>query len=179
MTNKIFISTSIDGFISDSSDSTEFLSCIENPENEDSGAFDFFESVDCLLMGRKTYEKVIGFGGEWPFPMPVFVMSSQLKDLENSEGDNVQIISGDVEDVLSDLRLMGYVNIFIDGVSIIKQFLDKDLIDEMVISTVPILLGGGSQLFGSLEQPLEFDLIDSKVYLNQLVCSHYLRKRDS
>jgi dihydrofolate reductase len=178
LTNTIYIATSIDGYIADKFDSTEFLSCIENPQNEDLGTSDFFDSVDCLLMGRNTYETVIGFGGDWPYPMPVFVMSSHLQNLNDCVGDNVQIINGEVEDVLSDLRAMGYVNIYVDGGSIIKQFLAKDLIDEMIITTVPILLGGGTPLFGAVDEPLKFDLIDSKIYLNQLVSSHYRRKRD-
>ncbi len=177
MSNIIYIATSIDGYIADKGDSTEFLECVHNPQNEDLGAVDFFDSVDCLLMGRNTYQTVLGFGGDWPYPMPVFVMSSSLKDVDEALQDNVEIVSGEVEDVLFDLRAMGYVNIYIDGGSIIKQFLSKDLIDEMIITTIPILLGGGTSLFGLLDEFLEFDLIDSKVYLNQLVSTHYKRKR--
>jgi dihydrofolate reductase len=175
--NTIYIATSIDGYIADKNDSTEFLECVSNPQNEDLGTFDFFDSVDCLLMGRNTYQTVLGFGGDWPYPMPVFVMSSSLKDVDEALKDNVQIVSGEVDDVLSDLRTMGYVNIYVDGGSIIKQFIFKDLIDEMIITTIPILLGGGTSLFGLLDESLEFDLIDSKVYLNQLVSTHYKRKR--
>lgn len=176
MRNVVFIATSIDGYIADKEGSTSFLDCVPNPKNEDMGVIDFFESMDCLLMGRNTYETVLSFECDWPYTMPVFVMSSSLEKKGSCVDKNVTIVSGKIEDVLSDLKSQGYVNIYIDGGSIIKQALSKDLIDEMIITTVPIILGDGIMLFGKLESSLRFDLIDSKVYLNQLVCNHYKRK---
>lgn len=72
----------------------------------------------------------------------------------------------------------GYKNLYIDGGNTIQRFLTADMIDEMIITEVPVLLGGGDRLFGPLKQQLMFDLIETETLLDHLVKKHYRRKRD-
>lgn len=78
MRNIVFIGTSLDGYIADKDGGLEFLQSVPNPENDQLGFPEIMDSIDALLMGRKTYETVLGFGGDWPYFKPVFVLSSTL-----------------------------------------------------------------------------------------------------
>ncbi|RME04044.1 MAG: dihydrofolate reductase, partial [Bacteroidetes bacterium] len=86
---------------------------------------------------------------------------------------------GKVREVLDELEQRGYHRFYIDGGKTIQSFLKEDLIEEMSITVFPVLLGGGIPLFGELENRLEFDLVSSQVYLDQLVQLHYRRKRST
>ena len=88
-----------------------------------------------------------------------------------------ELISGTLADVLATLHGRGTHELYIDGGSTIQSFLKEDLIDEMIITVLPILLGGGSPLFGDLPEPLEFEHAKTDVMLNAMVQSHYRRKR--
>ncbi len=79
--NSVFIATSLVGYIFDRNGTLDWLNLIPNPENEDMGYLDFTEKIDALIMGRKTFETVIGFGIPWPYHKPVFVLSIQLKEI--------------------------------------------------------------------------------------------------
>ena len=96
---------------------------------------------------------------------------------EIGDEGKVELISGSLSDVLAALHGKGYDQLYIDGGATVQSFLDEDLIDEMIITLVPILLGGGSPLFGKLRQPMDFDLVNTEVLLNAMVKNHYRRKR--
>jgi dihydrofolate reductase len=175
--NKVFIATSLDGFIADKNGGIDWLHSIPNPDNNDMGYVEFTNGVDALLMGRTTFETVIGFDVPWPYNKPVFVLSNKLKEIPKSLKDKAFLVNGSLTDVLAGIHRKGYERLYIDGGTTIRSFLTEDLIDEMVLTTIPILLGGGSSLFGELPKELNFELIGTKTFLNQISQRHYKRKK--
>ncbi len=175
--NSVFIATSLDGYIADKNSSIAWLQSIPNPENTDMGYVRFMKGIDALLMGRKTFETVCGFEVEWPYTKPVFVWSRSLNKIPQSHKGKAYLVKGELTEILNRIHQQGYGRLYIDGGTVIQSFLKEDRIDEMQITTVPIVLGGGIPLFSELTQALQFELIGSEVFLNELVQSHYRRKR--
>lgn len=173
--NKVFIATSIDGYIADKNGEIDWLHSIPNPENIDMGYSRFTEQIDALVMGRTTFETVCGFDIDWPYQKPVFVLSNTLNEIPEKFKNKAHLVKGALTDILKRIHLSGYYRLYIDGGATIQSFLKKDLIDEMVITIIPILLGGGSPLFSELPKELEFELIKSEVYLNRIVQNHFER----
>lgn len=177
--NIVFIATSLDGFIADKNGGLDWLEAIPNPAQEDMGYTELMTEVDAIVMGRKTFETVLGFGGNWPYHKPVFVLSHSLKEIPKELNGKVQLLSGDIPEVLKNIHAQGYLKLYIDGGTTIQNFLKEDLIDEMRLTTIPILLGGGFSLFGALLQSMQFELISAKVFLSQIVQCHYKRNNVS
>jgi dihydrofolate reductase len=177
MSNVVFIATSLDGYISDREDGLDWLHSIPNPDNLDFGFGAFMNRIDAIVMGRKTFEKVCSFGGVWPYPKPVFVLSNSLSSLPEEYEGKAKLISGPLDHVLATLHAWGHKELYIDGGSTIRGFLNHDLIDEMIITILPILLGGGAPLFGDLPESLGFEHVKTEVLLNAMVQNHYRRKR--
>ncbi|KXX71775.1 dihydrofolate reductase family protein [Flammeovirga sp. SJP92] len=177
MNNKVYIATSIDGFIADKNEGLDWLQTVPNPKNDDMGFADFMKSIDALIMGRKTYEMVKSFGGEWPYSKPVFVLSNSIQEVPDHLSEKVSIINGPLNEVLEKLYAQNYLDLYIDGGSVIQSFLKQDLIDDLIISTIPVILGGGSPLFGETDKLLEFEFVSSKLLLGQIVQTHYSRKK--
>ena len=177
ISNLVYIATSLDGYISDKNDGLDWLQSIPNPGKLDFGWADFLDRIDATVMGRKTFEKVCGFDCDWPYSKPVFVLSNSLSSLPHGYNGKVELISGSISDVLAVIHRKGYEQLYIDGGATVRSFLEEDLIDEMIITVFPILLGGGSPLFGNLRQPMDFDLVNTEVLLNAMIRNHYRRQR--
>lgn len=175
--NSVFIATSLDGFIADKNGGVDWLHSIPNPDNNDMGYVEFNNGIDALVMGRTTFETVIGFDVPWPYNKPVFVLSNKLKEIPESHKDKAFLVNGTLTEILEQIHGKGYGRLYIDGGTTIRNFLKEDLIDEMVLTTIPILLGGGSSLFGDLPNELNFELIGTKTFLNQITQRHYKRKK--
>jgi len=127
-------------------------------------------------MGRKSLETVLGMD-PWPYPKPVFVLSNTLSALPAKIMGKAEIVNGGLKDILRYLHDRGFKNLYIDGGQTIQSFLREDLIDEMIITRVPILLGSGVPLFGKNDLELQFEHLSTEVLNNMLVRSRYLRKR--
>ncbi len=177
MSNLVFIATSLDGYISDRDDGLDWLQSIPNPDDLDFGWGEFMDRIDAIVMGRKTFEKVCGFDCDWPYSKPVFVLSNSLSSLPHEYTGKAELVSGSLSDVLAVLHGKGYNQLYIDGGVTIQSFLKEDLIDEMIITVLPILLGGGTPLFGELAEPVEFEHVKTEVILNAMVQNHYRRRR--
>ncbi|WP_163930149.1 dihydrofolate reductase family protein [Paraferrimonas sp. SM1919] len=175
MANKVFIATSLDGYIADKSGGVDWLHEIPNPDNDDMGYHDFIDSIDALVMGRNTMEILLSFGIDWPYPKPVFVLSNTLKQAPAGLEDKIFMVSGDLKRLVQDLADKGYNDLYIDGGVTIQNFLKEDLIDEMTITTIPVLLGGGKRLFGELAEPLKFKNVNNQRYLDAIVSSKFVR----
>jgi len=175
--NIVFIAQSIDGYIADKNDGIEWLETIPNPEQKDLGYLPLMERIDAIIMGRTTYELVCSFDMAWPYTKPVFVLSNTLKSIPDELIGKVEIVNGQISSVLRNVNNKGYTQLYIDGGATIHSFMEKDLIDELIITTIPVVLGGGIPLFRELSNPLEFKLIRSELYLNEIVQNHYKRKR--
>jgi len=176
MSNIVYIGVSLDGYIADKKGGLEWLEIIPNPDNDDLGWSDFMERIDALVMGRNTFEAVLGFGVQWPYEKKVFVLSNTLKSLPDGYEDKAEIINGTPKEITKKLKDKGYNNLYVDGGKTIQSFLQADMIDEMIITRLPILLGGGSPLFGNLSEHKIFEHVSTKVMLNAMVSTHYKRK---
>jgi dihydrofolate reductase len=174
--NNVFIGTSLDGYIADSQGGLDWLDIIPNPEKIDMGYYAFTAQIDALVMGRKSFETVCSFDIDWPYEKPVFVLSNTLNELPASFQDKAFLVKGPLTEALRHIHQEGYRRLYIDGGVTIQNFLQEDLIDEMIITTIPVLLGGGVPLFGSLPKIQQFELVESKVYLKDIVQRHYRRK---
>lgn len=173
--NRVFIAISLDGYIADDKGKVDFLYLFPDPVDDDMGYAAFMEGVDALLMGRKTFETVIGFGVEWPYKVPVYVWTSDIADVPPELEGKVMLVSGTVEQVVDYIHDRGHLSLYIDGGQVIQSLLEKDLIEEMIITIAPVLLGAGRKLFGDLSRQLSFRCVSSKVYPNGLVQSRFVR----
>ncbi|MDM9631465.1 dihydrofolate reductase family protein [Robiginitalea aurantiaca] len=175
--NSVFIASSLDGYIADKKGGIDWLHTIPNPNQEDMGYTDFINRIDALVMGRQTFETVCGFNVVWPYSIPVFVLSNSLKEIPEDLKEKVFLTQGSPGEILAQIHQMGFFRLYIDGGVTIRNFLKADLIDEMILTTIPILLGGGSPLFSELPKALQFELAGTKTFLDQVTQNHYLRKR--
>lgn len=175
----VFIARSLDGYIAGKNGELDWLEMVPNPDGDDMGYGALIERIDAIVMGRTTYETVLGFGGEWPYPKPVFVLSRSLQSIPEQLEGKVQLLAGSPTELIATLHACGHYRLYIDGGTTIQQFLAADLIDELIVTTLPILLGGGFLLFSKLEKPLAWEHVGTEVFLGQLVQSHYRRKHDS
>ena len=173
MPNRAYIATSLDGYIARTNGDISWLDEIPNPENSDFGYSEFIINIDAIIMGRHTFEKVLEFD-DWPYEQLVFVLSNSLKKVPEYLIDRVEIVSGDLKTILEDLEKRELKNLYVDGGKTIQSFLKEDLIDEMIITTVPILLGDGIPLFGHLERDLKFKCV--KVELMGGLVKHYYER---
>ena len=178
MSNIVYIATSIDGYIAREDGTIDWLMELPNPNNSDYGFSVFLESIDGIVMGRKTFETVLGFN-EWPYPKskPIFVLSNSLDELPARLSAKVEIVKGELKRIIELLKDRGFNDLYIDGGKTIQSFLKEDLIDEMTITRIPILLGSGIRLFDKNNLELNFEHVGTEVYNNMLVRSKYLRKR--
>ena len=175
--NSVFIATSLDGFIADRDGGLDWLQSVPNPDNLDLGYEEFIKSVEAIVMGRATYDVVRSFGIDWPYKIPVFVLSSTMESPAEELKDKVEVLNGAPSAVLKEIHEKGFTRLYIDGGITIQNFLKADLIDEIIITTIPVVLGGGFPLFGELPEEMGFELVGSEVYLNGLVQSSFRRKR--
>jgi len=177
MANIVFIATSIDGYIADKDGGLDWLHSVPNPDNVDMGFGPLMEQVDALVMGRNTLEMVLSFDVDWPYSKPVFVLSNTMTEVPEGYQDKVFLIDGELTQVVADLNKQGYHDLYIDGGITIQNFLKQDLIDQLTITTIPVLLGGGVKLFGDLENMQNYKLVKSQVYLDAIVQNHFERAR--
>ncbi len=176
MANHVYIATSLDGYIATPDGGLDWLSSIPNPEQSDFGFSDFMSHIDAIVMGRNTFEKVLSFG-EWPYTSPVFVLSTTLTQVPDHLSGKAEVIQGQIPEIISELHRRGYAELYIDGGRTIQSFLERDFIDEMIISTVPVLLGRGIPLFGSLDRSIRFEVVQTERLNHFLVKTYYKRMR--
>jgi dihydrofolate reductase len=172
----VYIGQSLDGYIADENGGIEWLNDIPNPEDSDFGFSEFISNIDAIVMGRNTFETVQSFG-VWPYSKPVFVISSSLHNLPEQYSDKAKILNLQPKQIIETLEKDGLKNLYIDGGALIQSFLSEDLIDELIITTIPVLLGGGIPLFGKLRKLLKFRFLKSEVLNNYLVKSYYKRDK--
>ncbi len=108
--------------------------------------------------------------------IPVYVLSKTLKDIQENLINKVKIINGNLKDIVDNLYNQGYENIYIDGGMTIQSFLKENLIDEIIITIIPILIGKGIKLFGDLNDDLHFTVKNTTVFKNGLIQNHYIKQ---
>jgi dihydrofolate reductase len=169
----VFIATSLDGFIARPDGDIDWLHEVEDiGGGDDAGYAAFFDTIDVLVMGRGSFEKVLEFDG-WPYPKPVIVLSKSLKDVPDNLRDKVKIDASAPQELLEKLSQDGIKRIYLDGGKVIQSFLREGLVDDMIITTIPILIGKGIPLFGDLEKDIKLRHVETKTWHNGFVQSKY------
>ena len=169
MKASVFIGTSVDGFIARANGELDFL---PPGGGEPHGYDEFINSVDALVIGRKTYETVLKFD-TWPYgAKPVFVLStSPLR--QAPAGAVVEHMSGTPAEILSLLSARGIQHVYVDGGITVQRFLRAGLIQRLIITRVPVLIGDGIPLFGTLPRDVHLRHIATRHYQSGLVQSEY------
>jgi dihydrofolate reductase len=148
----VYVAASVDGFIARPDGDIEWLHdpAYTAPDGGDMGYGAFIRSVDALVMGRATYEKVLSFGA-WPYgDLPIVVLSSRDLVIPGHLQGNVRVENLAPEELVARLAREGARHLYIDGGKTIQRFVRAGLIDEITITQIPVLLGDGLPLFGSL-----------------------------
>jgi len=170
MTASVFIGTSVDGFIARPNGDLDFL-----PEGggEPHGYAEFIASVDAIVIGRKTFETVLAFEA-WPYGgKRVVVLSNRPVDFAAVRGGVVEQMAGPPADIVSQLAVTGAHHLYIDGGVTIQGFLRAGVIQRLVITRVPVLIGRGIPLFGTLPHDVHLKHISTRHYSSGLVQSEY------
>jgi dihydrofolate reductase len=170
MTVSVFIGTSVDGFIARPNGDLDFL-----PEGggEPHGYDEFMASVDALVIGRKTFETVLAFA-VWPYGRKrVVVLSSRSLDLSAAGGGLVEQMAGPPAEIVSKLASTGAHHLYVDGGITIQGFLRAGLVQRLIITRVPVLIGDGIPLFGALPRDLRLHHVATQHYPSGLVKSEY------
>ena len=114
---------------------------------------------------------------EWPYRQTVFVLSNTLQQIPSTHRNKAQLVRGSVKEILAQIHQQNYHRLYIDGGKTIQHFLREDAIDEMIITTIPILLGDGYRLFGELPHPLSFRCAESKIFLEGIVQNRFCKMK--
>lgn len=171
----VYIAASIDGFIAADNDDLGFLASVEK-EGEDYGYAEFVSTVDTVIMGRKTYDKVLSFGIPYPHSeRKTYVITRSTKESK----DNIVFYNGSLSDLVSELKSKNGKKVFVDGgAQIVNEFLKLDLVDEIIVSYVPVILGSGTQLFNNQGAPSKWKTISAKQFETGLVQIHWVKTED-
>ena len=167
---RVYIAYSLDGFIAGPGDDLSWLpgpsSAEAPPASSDAASPDaqaltfnaFIADIGALLMGRRTYDMVAGFEGAWPYGnLPVLVPTHRPLSAASA---TVQAVEGDITSLVARAKeAAGGKDVYIDGGNLIRQALDQKLVDELVLTLVPVALGAGHSLFAGVQQRHEFELV--------------------
>jgi dihydrofolate reductase len=170
VTVSVFVGTSVDGFIARPDGALDFL-----PEGggEPHGYDEFIASVDALVIGRKTFETVLAFPA-WPYgDKRVVVLSTRALDFSALRGAVVEQMSGPPAEIVSRLAASGAGHLYVDGGITVQGFLRAGLVDRLVITRVPVLIGEGIPLFGSLPRDIRLRHVMTRHFPSGLVQSEY------
>src|SRR5436309_12226461 len=168
MKASVFIGASVDGFIARADGGPDWLA----QGGEEHGYHAFMATVDALVIGRKTYETVLGFD-DWPYGQkPVFVLSARPL-APAPAGAVVERMAGAPAGIVSELAARGLQHLYVDGGVTIQGFLRAGLIQRLIITRVPVLIGEGVPLFGSLPRDIRLRHVATRHYPSGLVQSEY------
>ena len=171
MKASVFIATSLDGFIARADGALDWLPA---GGGEPHGYDEFIATVDAIVIGRKTFETVLGFD-QWPYgTTPVVVLSSHPAALTAPAGARCDFMRGDPPEIVARLKARGMKHLYVDGGMTIQRFLEAGLIQRMIITRIPVLLGCGIPLFGALSHDIRLDHVTTRSFSSGMVQSEYL-----
>ena len=166
----VFIATSLDGYIARPNGSFDWLPTDPEPHGYD----EFMATVDALVIGRKTFETAAAFD-PWPYgKTPVVVLTSRPSEWKAPEGAVCEFTSGTPQEIVDRLAQRGMNHLYIDGGVTIQGFLEAGLIQRLIITRVPVLIGDGIPLFGPLSRDVRLQHVSTRSYPSGLIQSEYL-----
>jgi dihydrofolate reductase len=166
----VFCGVSVDGFLARPDHALDFL---DAGGQEPHGFEEFYSSVDVVVIGRNTFEVVRTFGQWFYGKKPVVVLSSRPLDFSSIQGGAVEQMSGEPVEIATQLKDRGFNHGYIDGGITIQRFLAAGLIDRLVITRVPVLIGAGIPLFGQVPRDIVLRHVATRSYDGGLVQSEY------
>jgi dihydrofolate reductase len=177
-TGHVFIAMSLDGFIAREDNDISWLMS-SSAEGEDHGYERFIASIDGVVMGRGTFEKVLTFD-EWPYKKPFVVLSRSLSQssVPAALAGQVQVMAETPEQVFARTFRQGWKRAYIDGGQVIQSFLRAGLIDDLVVTCIPVLIGSGRPLFGRLPRDVRLDHLGTTAFRSGFVQSTYRVRTD-
>lgn len=166
----LYISCTLDGYLAGLDNDLSFLEKV-HIEGEDYGYTTFVDSVDSVIVGRKTYQWVIDQGFEYPHAdKETYIITRNAREDEGKR----HFYTGDLKQLVAELKSRGGKNIYCDGgAEIVNLMLNQNLIDEIILSVVPVILGDGRPLFKNGLPKSELTLLNSQSYASGLVQLHY------
>ncbi len=169
MNATVFVGTSVDGFIARANGELDWLP----PDGGEPHGYDeFIATVDAVVMGRNTYDIVLAFD-TWPYgEKPVFVLSTRAL-APAPAGAAVEHLSGEPAEIVAQLAERGIQHIYVDGGITIQRFLRAGVIQRLIITRVPVLIGEGIPLFGVTGRDIALKHIATRQYASGLVQSEY------
>ena len=170
MTVSVFVGTSVDGFIARPNGEFDFLPA---GGGEPHGYDEFIATVDVIVMGRGTFEIVLKMS-PWPYgEKRVVVLSSRRLDLTEVRGGVVEQMAGEPEEIVAKLAAQGIKHVYVDGGITVQGFLRAGLVQRLTITRVPVLIGDGIPLFGSLARDVQLRHLGTRQYASGMVTSEY------
>jgi dihydrofolate reductase len=169
----LYIATSLDGFVTGKNDDISWLL----PYNDvDYGFDEYFSHIGAIIQGRRSYDVEMQHGWETPHPVPTFVLSHNIPEKAPKRSE-VVFTNEDIAEVLMKAKKLTDKHIWIEGgANVAQQFLRRELIDEIVLSLVPVILGDGVRLFDNIQKQIDLSLIEVKRFDKGLVQLMYARK---
>lgn len=169
----LYIAMSLDGYIARPDDDLGFLSMVEK-EGEDYGYTKFINSIDAVIVGKRTYDKVLSMGYDFPHSnKDSYIITRTPQPALGS----VKFYTGDLKELVLNLKKVPGKNIFVDGgAETVHQLLQDDLIDEFYISIIPILLGDGIPLFRNGRPEVTLEMVNTTSFTKGLVQLHYINQ---
>lgn len=168
----LYIATSLDGYIAKPNDDLSFLSIVQK-DGEDYGYSEFVSSIDIVILGRKTYDWIMAVVDEFPHMDKISYIITRT---ERPSIGNINFYNGTLNSLVKKLKSEKGKNIFIDGgAEIVHELLKANLIDEFIISIIPILVGDGIKLFADGRPELKLKLVTLKKFETGLIQMHYER----
>jgi dihydrofolate reductase len=169
---KLYIATSLDGFIAREDGRIDWLTEYENNPTTDYGYSEFYSSIGTVLMGRKTYEQILEFG-DWPYKEKKSYVFTKKKDILHCE-NNVEFVTEDLRKFVNQLKESAEQDIWLVGGSqLIKAFIEENLVQELILFIVPIILGSGINLFDHIGKQIKLQTLGINKYENGLVRVEY------
>ena len=167
-----YLAASLDGYIADTNGSIDWLNSLPNPDESNFGFADFLNSIDAILMGANTFRTVKSID-LWPNKKPVFVPGNSIKEIPEGYQEKFGILSGDLTIILQDLEQKGFNRIYADGGIVVKECLNLNVLNELVITHIPVSLGSGVPLFPISDVSMSYENMNTEVLSTGLVEYHY------
>ncbi len=173
MKASVFVGTSLDGFIARENGELDWLTGSDESGGANYGFKDFFDTVDMLVMGRHTYEKVLTFDQWYYGTKPVIVLTTRQLEIPQRLAATVESMSGPPAEIVQRLAARGAKHLYIDGGNTIQRFLSAGLVNRIIISRLPILIGKGISLFGPLPRDIKLRHMSTREFAGGMVQSEY------